>query len=108
MSEILTGKVDALTMRQAMADFDMGTLFGIPVRCTPFPLEREVPVREHKKRRTQSASYHKRVQKKWVKRWGMKKERYALMFNPAALGMSGQPTMFLNPREMVMLRNFSD
>ena len=84
----------------------MSTLLGIRIQQFPLPLEREVPARVHKRRRSQSASYHARVQKKWLKRWGTRVERYALIMNPNAAGLIGAPTVALDPRHMVTLRNF--
>jgi hypothetical protein len=79
-------------------------LFGIRIVQSQFPLEREVPIRQHKKRRSQSAAYHRRVQKKWTKRYGTRTERYALMFNPGAVGLPGGRMVALDPRDMVKLK----
>ena len=46
-------------------------VFGVDIRISPLCMRTEsVPARLHKRKRSQSASYHKRVQKKWLKRFG--------------------------------------
>lgn len=50
--------------------------------------EMDVPVREHKKRRNQSAAYHARIQKKWNKRFGLKKSACALVLDGKIRGLS--------------------
>lgn len=49
-----------------------------------------VPVRKHKKRRNQSEAYHRRVQKKWTKRFGVKLVPSAYMVDERAIGGSGR------------------
>ena len=46
------------------------------------------PVRRHKVRRWMSDSYHYRIQKKWIKRWGYLKEPTAYMMPAVKLGLS--------------------
>jgi len=49
----------------------MLTLYGTPVSVSDLLLRyRQVPNRSHKQRRNQSLAYHRRVQKKWNKRFG--------------------------------------
>ena len=62
------------------------------------------PVRKHRKRRNQSESYHRRVQKKWVKRWGTKQVPCAYLIDNAALGGRGR-TLVAHPQHMAALRN---
>ena len=81
-------------------------IFGIRVVTSQLLLERDVPIREHKRRRNQSPAYHKRIQKKWTKRFGVKKEDFAVMFDPAAIGLHGNPMMFIPEKHAVLLRNF--
>lgn len=92
--------------------FDMwGSAFptpwlGIPVIEVPDKLlERQAPVRTHKHRRNQTAAYHRRVQKKWTKRWGTKTVRSMYLMNPSALGL-GSDAMLLaaGRREIAALR----
>lgn len=83
----------------------MFNLCGIPVRVTPINLERDAPVRPHKKRRNQSATYHARIQKKWVKRFGMKKEQYAIIIDPSKVGLSGGPQLVMDQRAVSLLRS---
>lgn len=79
---------------------------GIQLKESPFPLEKDVPIKLHKHKHNQTKSYHLRIQKKWNKRFGMKKERYALMMNPKAAGMDflGGPFAIVDRRDMAMLR----
>ena len=85
----------------------LGSIFGIEVRQAPFPLERQVPKQLHKKKRGQTEAYHRRIQKKWTKRYGTKTERYALMMNPRAAGLVGGPAYLLDQRDMAMLKGFT-
>jgi hypothetical protein len=80
------------------------SIFGVRIQQSRIPLERTVPNRAHKRRRNQTDGYHRRVQKKWTKRWGVRVERYALMANPQMVGLLGAPVMFVDPRDMVLLR----
>lgn len=56
---------------------DFSHLFGIQLISSPTlsPQSVQVPKRVHKQRRRQSYSYHRRVQKKWNKRYGMEIKR---------------------------------
>lgn len=81
-------------------------LFGIKVVESPL-CEMTVPARKHRKGRCQSEAYHRRIQKKWLKRFGTKKEKVAFMFNPAALGLPGEQSFALHPDHMAMIRNFA-
>jgi len=85
-----------------------GSLLGIQVCTSSFPLVRQVPTRTHKKRRTQSESYHRRIQKKWTKRFGTKPEHYALMINPKVAGLLGGPSLVLDPRDVVLLKGLQE
>jgi len=38
-----------------------------------------VPNRVHKRRKGQSLQYHRRVQKKWTKRWGTREQQHAYL-----------------------------
>lgn len=85
-----------------------GSLLGIQVRTSSFPLVRQVPIRAHKKRRTQSETYHRRIQKKWTKRFGTKPEHYALMIDPKAAGLIGGPSLVLDTRSMALLKGLQE
>ena len=65
-----------------------------------------VPNRKHKRRRWMSEKYHKRIQKKWTKRFGTHQEPCAILFNPSILGMPLQEMMALPPGYISILRNF--
>lgn len=78
------------------------------IRVVESPLcEFTVPVRKHKKRRWMTDRYHARIQKKWTKRFGMKKEHVAFMVNPRAAGLFGQPFIAIDSRYIVAIRNFT-
>lgn len=55
-----------------------------------------VPVRRHKRRKGQSRAYHERVQKKWIKRFGLEEKPTAYQVNRSFLGHSG-PVLFAHP-----------
>lgn len=55
-----------------------------------------VPVRKHNKRRNQSEAYHRRVQKKWTKRFGVKNVPSAYMIDNRVIGGNGQ-TLVMHP-----------
>lgn len=93
--------------REAFERQSMFNLFSIPARVTPMNLECDVPVRPHKKRRNQSATYHARIQKKWVKRFGTKKEQYAALMDPSKVGLSGGQQLVMDQRSIALLRNLS-
>ena len=46
-----------------------------------------VPKRTHKKRRNQTEAYHRRIQKKWTKRFGMKDVPCAYQINGGRFGL---------------------
>lgn len=80
------------------------TFGGITIRSNPYlPSTRSVPVKKHAKRKG-SAAYHRRVQKKWTKRYGMKQERVAYVVDMAALGLGGGREVFINPSVLAMIR----
>lgn len=91
--------------REAFERQSMFNLFSIPVRVTPMSLEHDVPVRPHKRRRNQSATYHARIQKKWVKRFGTKREQYAIVMDPSKVGLSGGPQLVMDQRAVSLLRS---
>lgn len=66
---------------------------------------RTEPARMHKKRRNQSSAYHRRVQKKWVKRWGTKQVPCAYLIDNGVLGLPGS-TLVAHPQYVAELRNF--
>ena len=91
--------------REAFERQSMFNWFGIPIRVTPMNLERDVPVRPHKKRRNQSATYHARIQKKWVKRFGTKKEQYAVLIDPSKVRLPVGQQLVMDQRSIALLRN---
>jgi hypothetical protein len=60
------------------------------------------PAREHSRRRNGGKrSYHGRVQKKWLKRWGMA-DRTTV--RPGEVLMLGQHTLFIRADDMPLIR----
>lgn len=49
-------------------------MYGLEVVVNDAITAFEVPVRKHIRKRWMSAQYHRRVQKKWTKRWGTRVE----------------------------------
>ena len=60
------------TAARIMGDVASAThhLHGIQVRFSKALEGLTMPVRRHRKRRWMSDAYHRRIQKKWTKRWG--------------------------------------
>lgn len=50
---------------------DLAMLCGVRVHSNPLAMALE-PVKKHRKTRSMSDTYHQRVQKKWIKRFGEK------------------------------------
>lgn len=46
----------------------------------------DVPVRQHHKKLGQMESYHRRIQKKWIKRFGMVQEPALVILRPVVPG----------------------
>lgn len=78
-------------------------LFGIEVIEHPLAVMR-VPIRKHKRRAWMSDSYHRRVQKKWTKRWGTREEPCALFISPSAVGLPWRDALMLHPKAFALLR----
>ena len=75
--------------RRTIADMAGGMFnpFG-GLRLVEHPMAvRSVPVRVHKKRRNQTEAYHRRIQKKWTKRFGMKDVPCAYQINGGRFGL---------------------
>lgn len=74
-------------------------LAGIRVRQSPLAVNVE-PVRRHRQRRGQSATYHRRVQKKWLKRFGKKEVPCAYVIDA---GLACGKTLIVHPSMMERL-----
>lgn len=61
----------------------------------------DFPIREHKHKRWMSDNYHKRIQKKWNKRFGFKKERYFLI-------SKDHNAVFASPANIELLKKAMD
>lgn len=75
--------------RRFLADMAGGLFnpFGA-LRIVESPMAvQSVPKRSHKKRRNQTEAYHRRIQKKWTKRWGTKEVPCAYQINGRQFGM---------------------
>jgi hypothetical protein len=64
--------------------------------CESLLAMQTVPAKRHKKRRSQTEAYHRRVQKKWTKRHGTKQVPAAYMLDDSVLGGYGQ-TLVAHP-----------
>ena len=53
-----------------LSEFECSLFGRIKVHRTDLLKPRMEPIRKHKKRRNQSLAYHRRIQKKWTKRFG--------------------------------------
>lgn len=62
------------------------------------------PVRVHKKRRNQSDAYHRRVQKKWTKRFGMTKVPAAYCMDAGLVGVGHGKVLVCHPQIAAQLR----
>lgn len=78
------------------------TLGGLQVQESIYATKTE-PVKPHKRRRNQREAYHRRIQKKWVKRWGTKQTPCAFLIDNAAVGMRGK-TLVAHPKYVAALR----
>ncbi|WP_042299011.1 hypothetical protein [Paraburkholderia kururiensis] len=80
--------------------------FGIPIfenRCVAADFAR--PARVHKRRRWMSDAYHRRVQKKWTKRFGYQPdETVVYLVNPPALGIAAGPCLIMSPVALAKVR----
>lgn len=75
--------------RRFLADMAGGLFnpFGA-LRIVESPMAvQSVPKRSHKKRRNQTEAYHRRIQKKWTKRFGMKDVPCAYQINGGRFGL---------------------
>lgn len=89
-------------MQRVMAGIARGSASGpLVVRESPLALQ-TVPVKQHKKRRNQTA-YHRRVQKKWTKRYGTKQVPAAYVLDNRQIGGHGQ-TLVAHPSIVASLK----
>lgn len=81
----------------------------LPTNCVGVRIQESLyatttePVRLHKKRHNQSASYHRRIQKKWTKRWGVRQVPCAYVIDNRVIGGHGR-TLVAHPSLMAQLR----
>ncbi len=62
-----------------------------------------VPARKHTKRK--GTAYHRRIQKKWTKRFGTRVVQFAFALNPRMLGLPNAPHVVMSSRALAMMRN---
>jgi len=88
-----------------VSDF-LGAFGGVSVFGTSLDLHTIEPIRRHKRKRHQTAAYHKRIQKKWNKRYGTAKVPYIVFLDPKAAGLPslGGPRLIAPPRLLGILR----
>lgn len=84
----------------------MNSFLGMKVIESPFAYI-TVANRQHKRRGWMSKAYHRRIQKKWLKRFGTHQEPCALFLSPRAVGLPMQDMLALPPGHIAMLRNFA-
>lgn len=86
----------------------MGLLSGIRVMESPYAYVSE-PIKKHKRRSNQSAAYHRRVQKKWTKRFGTNQVPCAYMINGSAIGLdfNGMVVAPEVARSLALLKDFT-
>ena len=77
-------------------------LNGIPIQESLLAVQ-NVPKRKHKHRRNQTERYHRRIQKKWIKRFGMRQEPCAFVIDNSFLGGAGR-SMVVHPTIMAELK----
>ena len=65
------------------------------------------PNREHRRRRWMSDGYHRRIQKKWNKRFGTHQEPCAIFMSPGAVGLPGRDSLIIHPERIAMIRNLA-
>ncbi len=75
---------------------------GMRVVESAIGTHQQVPVRRHKKRRNQTEAYHRRIQKKWTKRFGMREQPCALQVNGGQFGLGS--ILILPPGYMQKMR----
>lgn len=63
------------------------------------------PRRVHRLKNGMTAAYHRRIQKKWVKRFGYDLEYTAYRIDPSAMGMPGEPYLVVHPVNARQLRS---
>lgn len=85
----------------------MNDLFiaGLRIRESPLAVK-SAPAKPHRKRRGQTDAYHRRVQKKWLKRFGTKQVPCAYMVDNSYLGGVGK-TMIAHPSLVAKLRSMT-
>ena len=92
--------------RRFLADM-AGGLFnpfgGLRVVESPLAMTQPVPNRRHKKRRNQTEAYHRRIQKKWTKRFGTKQVPCAYQIDGGRFGLGSM--LVLPPGMMQQLRS---
>lgn len=79
------------------------TLYGMRVFESPLAVT-TVQNRPHKKRRGQSAAYHRRISKKWAKRYGATKKPGAYLVDAGIPGLGSGRVWVMHPELLARLR----
>lgn len=82
------------------------SIFGLKVIESPFAVMR-APNREHKRRNWMSEAYHKRIQKKWTKRYGTREEPCMIFMSPRAVGLPMEDMLALPPGHIQILKGYT-
>lgn len=90
-------------MQRVMRELDAVAPSGpLQVQASPLVLQ-TVPVKRNKKRSNQREAYHRRVQKKWTKRYGTKQVPAAYMVDNSVIGGYGR-TLVAHPSIVARLK----
>lgn len=83
-------------------------VLGIRIHESPLAVTHE-SVRKHKRTRHQTEAYHRRIQKKWRKRYGTIEVPAVFMIDPSAAGLYGfgGQRYIAHPKLMGVIRNLS-
>lgn len=86
----------------------MFDILGIRIHESPLAVTHE-PVRLHKRTRHQTEAYHRRIQKKWRKRYGTIDTPAVFVIDPSAAGLYGMggQRYVAHPKLMAVIRNLS-
>lgn len=84
------------------------SLFGLKIIESPLAQMPE-PNRVHKRRRGMSERYHRRIQKKWNKRFGVRMVPCAIFMSPGAVGLDflGGDKLVIHPERIGLIRNLA-
>lgn len=83
----------------------LGPLFGMDIKESALAVTFE-PRRSHKKRKWMSAAYHKRIQKKWNKRFGRNEIPGCWVIDTGLLGVgSAGKVLVVHPKLLAQMKS---